>query len=178
MRKIIYHIATSIDGFIAGENGSVSDFLMAGEHADEFVQSLSDYDTVIMGTNTYKFGFQFGLKAGEPAYPGLKHIIVSKSLTFESNGSVNLVSADELATLQQLKQQAGKDIWLCGGGHLAGFMLKNNLIDELVLKINPIILGEGIKLFEGVGRSSVWQSAGSKSYSNGVVLQKYALQKS
>ena len=117
----------------------------------------------------------FGLQPGDPAYAGLEHIIVSKSLSFESNHEVKLINNGELSFLQQLKMKKGKDIWLCGGGHLAGFMLKHNLIDELVLKINPIILGEGISLFEEVGRSSTWHPAGSKTYSNGVVLHRYKL---
>ena len=177
MRKIIYHIATSIDGFIARPDGSVSDFLMEGEHAEEFIQSLSDYDTVIMGTKTYEFGFQFGLQPGEPAYASLEHIIVSKSLSFESTQQVKLINSDEHSFLRQLKAGEGKDIWLCGGGHLAGFMLNHNLIDEVLLKINPVVLREGIKLFEGVSRSSVWHPSESKTYSNGVVLQRYRLMK-
>ena len=82
MKKIVYYIASSTDGYIAHKDGSISDFLMEGEHADEFIQHFSNYDTVIMGRGTYEFGFQFGLEPGQPAYKGLKHIIVSKSLNF------------------------------------------------------------------------------------------------
>ena len=90
MRKIIYSIAISIDGFIAHKDGSIDGFLMTGEHADDFVASFSHYDTVLMGRGTYAFGFQYGLKPGKPAYQGLKHVIFSKSLRFESNKEVEL----------------------------------------------------------------------------------------
>ena len=148
MRKIIYHIATSIDGFIAGKGGDVSGFLMEGEHADEFMASFANYDAVIMGRGTYEFGFQFGLKPGDPAYQGLKHYIVSNSLQFESNDDVMLISSGVTQFFRELKNEEGKNIWLCGGGQLAGYLLNNGLVDELILKVNPIILGDGIRLFE------------------------------
>ncbi len=175
MRKIIYHIASSIDGFIAHENGSVSGFLMEGPHADEFVQSFSNYDTVLMGRGTYEFGFQYGLKAGEPAYQGMKNVIFSSSLQFESNNEVALVAANEADYIQNLKQQQGKDIWLCGGGQLAGFLMQNRLIDEIKLKVNPILLGAGIKLFGTKIDHYDLAPYDFKRYANGVSLQSYTV---
>lgn len=177
MRKIVYYIASSIDGFIASKRGSIEGFLMEGEHADAFLKALNNYDTVIMGKNTYEFGFQFGLQPGQPAYKGLKHIIVSKSLKFENTKEVELISSNEIEYIQKLKEQSGKDIWLCGGGHLAGFLLKNGLIDDITLKVNPIILGDGIKLFEGFTQLLEWEYFDSHTYNNGVVLQSYRKKK-
>lgn len=175
MRKIIYYIATSIDGYIAGKDGSISGFLMEGEHADEFVASMQSFDCVIMGTNTYQFGFQYGLKPGEPAYQGLKHLIVSRSLSFESNDQMKLLSANSEIYIREQKAKPGKNIWLCGGGKLAGYLLDNGLIDEIHLKVNPFILGEGIPLFDCANKPVQTRMFNSKSYSNGVILQKYKL---
>ena len=175
MRKIIYHIATSIDGFIADKDGGVSGFLMEGKHADEFVASFVNYDAVIMGRGTYEFGFQFGLKTGQPAYQGLKHYIVSSSLKFESNDDVVLISSDMIEFFRELKEEEGKDIWLCGGGHLAGELLNSGLIDELVLKVNPFILGDGIHLFANCSHLVNCELYDAKSYANGVSLQKYRI---
>ncbi|OJJ23621.1 deaminase [marine bacterium AO1-C] len=177
MRKLIYHIAISLDGFIADKNGNVGDFLMEGSHVEDFTQSLAQYDTVVMGRSTYAFGFQFGIKPGQPAYAGLKHVIASQSLDFESSDEVQLIKTDIAAHLQNLKTQSGKAIWLCGGGKLAGHLLNHRLIDEVWLKINPIILGAGISLFEGLQKP--WalptQECQQKSYENGVLLQKWQL---
>lgn len=175
MRKIIYYIATSIDGYIAGKDGSISGFLTEGEHADDFVASMQSFDCVIMGTNTYEFGFQYGLKPGEPAYQGLKHLVVSGSLTFESNDQVKLLQTDSERYIRELKSKPGKDIWLCGGGKLAGYLLNNGLIDEIHLKVNPFVIGEGIRLFENSSKSVHAELFDTKSYSNGVILQKYKL---
>ncbi|MCG8480782.1 MAG: dihydrofolate reductase family protein [Spirochaetales bacterium] len=173
MKKLIYHIATSVDGFIADTGGSVNGFLMEGEHADDFKQSLSAYDTVVMGRKTYEFAFLFGLKPGEPAYPGLKHYIISSWLRFESNDQVVSVPTDGVGCVRALKEEPGKHIWLCGGGHLAGSLLRAGLIDELILKVNPILLGDGIKLFEGGPAQSRWNLQETNTYRNGVVLQRY-----
>ena len=175
MRKIKYHIACSIDGFITDKNKSVKDFLMNGEHVDDFKKSLESYDTVIMGRSTYEFGFQFGLKAGEPAYKGLKHIIISNTMKFEGNDDVKLVSENIAKNIINLKSEKGKDIWLCGGGLLASYLLKNNLIDELTLKVNPFVLGNGTRLFEDDIPTGLFELIETKSYSNSVRLDKYVI---
>lgn len=174
MRNLVYHIATSLDGYIAAADGSVDRFLMQGPHADDFVASLAEYDTVIMGARTYSFGFQFGLKAGQAAYPGLKHVIVSRSLSFTPNDEVALLADDVPASIRCMKEQAGKPIWLCGGGVLATLLAEHGLIDELRLKVNPIVLGTGTPLFGTLARPPLLQqSAPVKSYPNGVTLLTY-----
>ncbi|MEM7801392.1 MAG: dihydrofolate reductase family protein [Chloroflexota bacterium] len=175
MRKLIYHIACSIDGYIAHEDGSVDGLLMAGEHADDFVASLQRYDTVIMGTNTYAFGFQFGLQPGAPAYEGLRHLIVTRSLEFEESEAVQRITTDVVHTIQDEKERPGKEIWLCGGGHLAGHLMQHNLIDEICLKVNPVLFGKGIGLLGGQARLQPCQLKEKKAYKNGVMLQEYSI---
>lgn len=175
MRKIVYHIAISVDGFIADKSGAVDLFLAEGVHATDFFQSLARYDTVIMGKKTYEFGFQFGLQPGQPAYQGLKHLIVSQSLNFESNAEVQLIKKDAIDYLQQLKTTPGKDIWLCGGGNLAGHLATHKLIDEVIFKVNPLIMGEGIQAFEGLKQPLQLNLFHHKPYENGVVLQSYKI---
>lgn len=173
MRKIIYYIASSADGYIAHQDGSVTDFLMEGEHADDFVSHFQNYDTVLMGRGTYEAGFQYGIKPGEPAYKGLKHVIISKSLNFESNNEVQLVKNNAVDYIKQLKSQNGKQIWLCGGGDLAGRLVNEGLIDEIMLKVNPIAIGQGISLFGNLNRTLAFDLVDSKAYNNGVMLLHY-----
>ena len=64
MRKIIYYVATSLDGFISGTSGDIDGFVLGGEGVDQYLEDLQAFDTVIMGKNTYEFGYQYGLKPG------------------------------------------------------------------------------------------------------------------
>ena len=88
---------------------------------------------------------------------------------------MKLVKKDAIEYIRQLKNQDGKDIWLCGGGDLAGKLANEGLIDELILKVNPIAIGKGIGIFENLKETIAMNLTSSKNYSNGVVLLKYKL---
>ncbi|MGR6342608.1 dihydrofolate reductase family protein [Priestia megaterium] len=178
MAELIYHVAVSLDNFIADQgmiDGDINNslFLFDGDHVPDFLSDIQQYNAVLMGGNTYEFGFQFGAKPGEPGYKGLKHYIFSNSIQFESNEEVELVKEDAIGFIKNLKQQESGKLWLCGGGELAGSLLKHKLIDQLVLKVNPIIVGEGIFLFGSVKPRIKLRLVDMKQYSNGVVKPTY-----
>lgn len=75
MNKIIYYVATSLDGFIAGMNDDISDFVFDGDGVKKYQSDLQEFDTVIMGRKTYEFGYNYGLEPGQPAYPNMRIII-------------------------------------------------------------------------------------------------------
>ncbi len=146
MRKIVYYVATSVDGFIAGPNDDISGFAQQGPGVEKYQQDLQQFNTVIMGRRTYEFGYQYGLPPGQPAYPHMEHYLFLSTLTFEqSHEKVHVVPPD-LSQVTTLKEQDGSDIYLCGG-EFAGWLLDQRQIDVLKIKLNPIILGEGIRLF-------------------------------
>ena len=147
MRKIIYYVAMSLDGFISGVNGDISGFVGDGNGVAKYLADLADYDTVIMGKNTYEFGYRFGLKPGKPAYPHMNHYIFSNSLTFDKPDPKVLVRPIRVEEIDKIKKQNGTDIYLCGGGELAGWLLDNKQIDILKIKLNPLLLGKGVRIF-------------------------------
>ncbi len=167
MRKIIYYVAISLDGFIAGKDDDISMFAMEGEGVDQYRYDLQAFDTVIMGRRTYEFGYQYGLKPGEPAYPHMEHYIFSNSLSLDCQNEQVRVVPRNLETVKKLKDEIGSEIYLCGGGTFAGWLLENGMIDEVKLKINPIILGEGIKLFEDCSSSKKLEVKYVQSFDNG-----------
>ncbi len=147
MRKIIYYVATSIDGLISGQDDDISGFAQESKGVDKYLMDLKAFDTVIMGRKTYEFGYKFGLKPGEPAYPHMRHYIFSRTLKFDNpNDKVKVCNID-LKIVKNLKDQEGIDIYLCGGGEFAGWLLDNEMIDVLKIKLNPLILGKGVKIF-------------------------------
>ena len=67
MRKIVYYVATSLDGFIANLDQGIEGFV-GGSGVEKYLSDLQGFDTVIMGRKTYEFGYRFGLQPGQPAY--------------------------------------------------------------------------------------------------------------
>jgi len=149
MRRIVYYVASSIDGFISGPNEDISGFVSQGNGVEKYLNDLSLFDTVIMGRKTYEFGYKFGLVPGRPAYQNMMHYIFSETLSFESQDNKVKVCKPDLAKVDELKYQSGSDIYLCGGGQFAGWLLEHERIDILKLKLNPLIQGAGVKLFDG-----------------------------
>lgn len=183
MTEIIYHVATTADHFIAGPNGETDDsiFLYDDEFVADFLDSVKQYETVLMGRKTYENGYQFGMKPGErsgvamASNPEMKHYIFSQTLDFESNKYVELIRDDVAEFVTSLKKTENKKIWICGGGQLAGSLLEAKLIDKLILKINPVLIGEGIPLF-GNSRKKVHLSLlDMKTFDCGIIVPTYQI---
>ncbi len=170
MAEINYYIAISVDGYIAKENGSFDCFLMEGPHATDFFERLKGFDDVLMGKNTYQIGLDAGVT--EP-YPGIKHHVISRSITQIPNENVALINEDPISYIKELKSNPDKSIWLCGGGELAALLLNEKLIDKITVKINPVVLGSGIPLFSTIDTDAQLTLESSEAYDNGVVLLSY-----
>jgi dihydrofolate reductase len=172
MRNVVYDVAASVDGFIAGEDGDVTGFLMEGDHVTDYQQRLKGYDTVLMGRATYEWGYQYGLKPGALAYPHMRHYVFSKTLRF-ADSPVVVIDRDEVSVVRRLKEEDGADIYLCGGGTFAGFLLDHGLVDQLVVKQNPLLLGHGVRVFGASSRGVATELVDARTYDNGVVLLRY-----
>ena len=91
MRKIIYYVATSLDGYISGPNEDITGFVAGGNGVQQYLDDLKEFKTVIMGKNTYEFGYKYGLEPGKLAYPHMDHFIFSSSLSFqEADDKLNI----------------------------------------------------------------------------------------
>ena len=175
MRKIIYYVAMSLDGFISGVNGDISGFVGDGNGVAKYLADLADYDTVIMGKNTYEFGYRFGLQAGKPAYPHMTHYIFSNSLTFDNPDPKVLVRPIRIEEIDKIKKQNGTDIYLCGGGQFAGWLLDNKQIDILKIKLNPLLLGKGVRIFGNQMGDFKLELIETGRYDNGLQIMTYKL---
>lgn len=172
MRDLVYDVAVSVDGFICRWDGGIQDFDPDGPHVVDYRTRLNGYDTVIMGRRTYEFGYQYGLAPGSRAYPHMEHYVFSSSLEFDHEHQLNIVAEGAAAVVRDLKERAGSEIYLCGGSVFAGSLLQEQLIDRLVLKVNPIVIGEGLPLFSSSARARLKCTA-TKRYENGVLLAEY-----
>lgn len=165
MRKLTYFVAVTIDGFIAGPDGGDPSppngfFTVNEDYLAELVENYPEtlpgpardalgvtaegerFDTVLEGRRAYELGLAVGLTN---AYPHLRHLVFSRTLGESPDPTIELVASDPVEKVRELKQQAGKGIWLVGGAALAGSLFGE--IDELVVKLNPIAIGTGIPIF-------------------------------
>jgi len=171
MRRLKYHVAATIDGFIAHEDHTIDGFVPGGEHVDDYLHSLrTDYDVVLMGRRTYEFGFQFGITN---PYPWMKQYVFSGTMERSPDSNVELVSENVVDFVRKLKDGTGKDIYLCGGANLATNLFREGLIEEILLKLNPVVFGSGIPLFLGAIKQTDLELIDSKRYANGVVFLQY-----
>ena len=177
MARIIYYVASSIDGFIAGENDDISDFAAGGKGVNKYLADLQNFRTVIMGRRTYEFGYQYGLEPGKPAYPHMEHFIFSDTLKIENLDETLHIEKKSIDRIEEIKESAQSDIYLCGGGEFAGWLLDNGLIDQLKLKLNPIILGNGIRLFGNSQTKAKWNLKATESFEGGLKILTYDIEK-
>jgi dihydrofolate reductase len=171
VRKLIYHVASTLDGFIAHEDHTIDGFVGEGDHVTDYLASLkSDYDVVVMGRRTYEFGLQFGVTN---PYPWMKQYIFSRTMERSPDPHIELVSENALDLVRALKRETGKAIYLCGGADLAATLFAEGLVDEIIVKLNPVLLGSGIPLFARAVKQTALELTGSKVYGSGVVLLQY-----
>ncbi|TDT85985.1 dihydrofolate reductase [Arthrobacter sp. AG258] len=185
MRELVYYVAVSIDGYIADPTGGFDAFLADGDHMAFVVGDYADalpahahsalgleppgtrFDTVIMGRNTLAPALDAGISS---PYPHLRQIVASRSP--RTLDPAITVTADPLAAVGDLKREEGLDIWLCGGGALAGSLLPE--IDRLVLKRNPVAFGSGIPLFGNKPfAAQSFALTWTRSFQSGVVIEEY-----
>ncbi|MDI3289544.1 dihydrofolate reductase family protein [Polyangium sp. 15x6] len=172
MRKLVYHVATTVDGFIAREDHSFDFFVMNGDHAADYLAALAGYGVVLMGRRTYELGLKVGVT--DP-YPTMETYVFSRTLKESPNPRVKVIAEDAVGVIRKLKAEEGKPIYLCGGGELAALLLTEGLVDEVLLKLNPVLLGAGIPLVSRLPTHVNLTLLSTKVYRNGVLLLQYAV---
>ena len=190
MRQLIYYVACTVDGFIARADGSFDCFLTEGEHFADLLESFPEtipahlrealgvsaenrrFDAVLMGRKTYEVGVKIGVTS---PYPQMKQYLFSRSMTESPDADVELVRGDAADRVRELKRGPGKDIWLCGGGELAARLFPE--IDELILKVNPVVIGAGIPLFGGEVETTALKAVEAKTYGNGFRMARYRVKR-
>ena len=147
-RKIVCYIAASLDGYIATEDDSLEWlFKTAGEEEggagyDEFMETI---DTVVMGRRTYDWVME--AEKGKYPYQDLESYVFTSS-SAEENPFVSFTNQDIPSFVKGLREKPGKDIWVIGGSKLLQNFLKEDLIDEWIISIAPVLIGKGIPLFQ------------------------------
>jgi dihydrofolate reductase len=167
MRKVVLFIASSLDGYIARPSGEI-DWLFTDQDYG-YSEFLASVDTVLMGRKTYEQVLTFG----EYPYEEKKSYIFTHNSALKANKNVKFVGKNVADFVSELRQFNGKNIWLVGGSVLIGDFMSNHLVDELILSIHPIVLGEGIPLFANPITPTALQLTGCEKYNSGLVQLSY-----
>ena len=173
MSNIIYYVASSLDGFIAGKNDNVSQFIVQGKGVEQYQADLATYATTLMGRRTYEIGYQYGLLPGQPAYPHMTHHIFSNTLRFEQAAESVHVEPLSIERVKEIKAAATTDLYLCVGGTFAGWLLDHGLVDQLKIKLNPIVLGTGTPLFGASQTVVAWKLVEAVPFEDGLQILTY-----
>ncbi|MGK5554044.1 dihydrofolate reductase family protein [Actinomadura kijaniata] len=186
MRKLVYPIGVTLDGYIAGPDGDLGFFpidpnvvaFLAERHPDTLPSALRErlgiagetrrFDTAVMGRGAYEPGVRAGI--GSP-YAHLRQYVVSTTLADSPHPDVRVVAEDPVEWMRGLKAGDGGDVYLVGGGRLAGTLLEE--IDEIVLKVYPVVAGSGIRAFDGRFSPTGFRLVGSETVRSGMAVFTY-----
>ncbi|MFG1947166.1 dihydrofolate reductase family protein [Nonomuraea sp. NPDC048826] len=181
MRKLVYYVGVSLDGYIAGPGAEIDFYPLADDMAawlnERYPETIPThirklvgldgtpnqvFDTLVMGRGTYEPALEVPTTS---PYSHLRQYVVSSTLTID-DPTVQVVPGDPVELVRRLKaEDTGMDVYLCGGGKLAASLLPE--IDEIILKSYPVVAGTGIPMFSGGFRPTPFTPARRESFSNG-----------
>lgn len=185
VRKVKYFVASSLDGFIARPDGAV-DWLQRFMDGTDYgmAEFFKSVDATLIGRKTYEFalghspkprrkGKSKKAKGKASSGSGMKNYVFSRTIESVLDWNPRIVSENAGEFVRQLKEEAGKDIWLMGGGELARSLFAEGVVDEISLAVHPVLLGSGIPLFPEIGKQIDLELAECKPHANGVVQVVY-----
>jgi len=186
VRKLVYYVGTSIDGYISGPNGEIDFYPLADDVYSwikrEFPETLPThirnqiglveenqrFDAVIMGRGTYEPALDINITS---PYRHLRQYVVSTRLGEIADQEVELIEDDVIKFVHNLKAESGMDIWLAGGGVLAASLLSE--IDELIVKCYPLVAGAGRPMVDGVLHPTMFDLIDTCRFDSGALVLSY-----
>jgi dihydrofolate reductase len=169
-RKIILYIAMSLDGYIAKPNDDLS-FLSIVEKEGEdygYADFVATVDTVLIGRKTY----DWVTKQVEFPHADKTAYIITRTPR-PNIGKTVYYRGDLTELIRKLKSEPGKNIFCDGGAEIVNELLKNNLIDELIISVIPILVGEGTRLFKEGRPERTLKLISTKTFESGLVQLRY-----
>ena len=174
-RKIIVNIATSADGYVARTDGNL-DWLTRRPAPKGFYglpKFSRSIDAKILGRKTFDMSVKLGAKFSANDV----HYVFSRRPSPASvPAGVQFVTESIRAFAERVRKQAGKNIWLMGGGEIIGAFLDENAIDEFIISVVPTFIGEGIPLIAPRHREVPLRLQSVQQFPDGVVQLHYQVQ--
>ncbi|MDY8135372.1 dihydrofolate reductase family protein [Aquimarina sp. 2201CG5-10] len=179
MSKVTLHMVSSLDGFIAKKNGDVSwlqstdnyekGITLTEEDITAFVKAIDCY---IMGSKTYEHALELGWPYGD------KPVIVLTNRNLSSNReSVTFYSGDLTKLIHDQLRPSYKNIWMVGGTKTTKDFIRLKLVDDIIISIMPILLGDGILFFDYIKQEQKLHLKDVTTYKDGMVELWYEIKK-
>ncbi len=170
-RKVILYIASSLDGYIAKPNDDLSFLERVQQEGEDYGYGafIHSIDTVIIGRKTYDW-----VLTQVPVFPHAdKECYVITRTGRPAVGNTKFYTGNLKALIQQLKSEKGQHIFVDGGAAVVNELLQEKLIDEIILSVIPVLLGNGIKLFNDGRPEQVLELLSTKQFDKGLVQLHY-----
>jgi len=178
-RTVTLHMVSSLDGFIAKHDNTVAWMDTPGSvyepgvsiSEEEVATFLKSIDCYVLGSRTYEHALQLGWPYGDTPV-----IVVTtrKWPQASTRKSIEFYSGDLNTLVDEKLAPRYRNIWLVGGAMLSQHFLEQGLVDEIRLTIAPVLLGEGLRLFDGSQKDKRWNLKNVIAYKNGFVELSYA----
>ena len=169
LRQVSLFTAMSLDGFIATKDGGIEWLFHDQDYGyTTFFQSV---DTVLAGRLT----FEQSLSLSDDPFEGKRTYVFTRSGRGGALGAVEFIRDDPAKFTQALKTTEGGKIWLVGGGQINTLLMSAGLIDEMVISVHPVVLGQGIPLFNRETGQVSYTLVEQKAFPSGLVQLKYSL---
>lgn len=173
MRQLSLFIATSLDGYIAKPNDDLSFLKLVEKEGEDYGYSefINTIDTLIIGRKTY----DYVLKEIGPSHynNGKRDVYVITRTERPQEGKTIFYTGNITELVRQLKSQKGKNIYCDGGAEIINELLKHDLIDELIISVIPVLLGDGTRLFKDGSPEQILELIEVKAFDTGLVQLHY-----
>jgi dihydrofolate reductase len=169
MRKVILNLAMSLDGYIEGPNGEY-DWCFADQDYG-MTAFLGSTDAIFLGRKSY----EMMMAAGPELFAALKLYVFSNTLTSVEGNAEIITGVNFIQRVDEIRYQAGANIWLFGGAELVSAFIAHNRISELLISVHPVVLGAGKPLFTDIKERTELILISSEQFSSGLVQLRYNL---
>lgn len=173
MRKLSLFIATSLDGYIAKPNDDLSFLKLVEKEGEDYgyAEFTSNIDTIILGRKTYDYVLK---EIGSSHYDnGQRNVYVITRTVRPSVGRTTFYTGKLAELVQQLKSDSGENIYCDGGAEIINELLQHDLIDEFIISVIPILVGNGTRLFKDNRPEQQLELVSSKSFETGLTQLHY-----
>ncbi len=170
-RKVILYIAMSLDGYIAKPDDDLGFLSIVAQEGEDYGYAafVNSVDTVIMGSRTYKWVMQ---QVQEFPHADKDSYIITRTAK-DSIGKTKFYTGELKELVQRLKSKSGKDIFCDGGAEIVNELLKDDLIDEFIISVIPVLLGNGIRLFKAGRPEQNLALVSTKQFDKGLIQLHY-----